>query len=271
MIKNLFRILLVVVPYILMVHFGPQNDTGIAIAFWQLIGTAAGMVGNRAAAGFDNPNISSNSEDQYKLLTYPFNSGAIQALLPASLKFGPIPKGMPGWKARSSPYEPGNIEPFINSGVRQLGLLSAFPGVLNPQVAPALKAGTAMQSTQAAQNDTAQAQRVMNRLASTGGSQGANPLATAAMNLSADASQRGVRGAALSQTDQLKRSDTQQTYNLLDAVLKFISSGRGQSVAGLQGAAQLAQSQKAIQQQYQASQLAMLGSGLSSFGGGSNA
>jgi hypothetical protein len=71
--------------------------------------------------------------------------------------------------------------------------------------------------------------------------------------------QSGARREALTASDQLRRQDLGQTFNILDAILAFISSGRGQAAQGFATGA-------GIQQQRQAANQAFVGGLL---GGGS--
>lgn len=77
--------------------------------------------------------------------------------------------------------------------------------------------------------------------------------------------ERAARGQAITEGDQLRHQDLDQTYRLLDTILQFISSGRGQGMAGVNAAnAMRAQAQ----QQSGAANTALIGSLLQGYGGG---
>lgn len=86
-----------------------------------------------------------------------------------------------------------------------------------------------------------------------------------ALNTNQQRAEGQARGQAITESDQLRRSDLDQTYRLLDTILQFISSGRGQGMAGVNAAnAMRAQGQ----QQSNASNTALIGSLLQAYGGG---
>jgi hypothetical protein len=59
----------------------------------------------------------------------------------------------------------------------------------------------------------------------------------AALGMGQDRAQRDARRSAMTEGEQLRRSDLEQTYKLLDSMLGFTSAGRGQSMQGLGAAA----------------------------------
>jgi hypothetical protein len=84
-----------------------------------------------------------------------------------------------------------------------------------------------------------------------------------ALNTNQARAEQGARNQALTESDQLRRGDVGQTYQLLDTILQFISSGQGQSLPGIQ-AANAMQSQNS--QTGNAANTAMIGSLLQGLG-----
>jgi hypothetical protein len=87
------------------------------------------------------------------------------------------------------------------------------------------------------------------------------------LNIAQEGAQRGARESALASTDISKRKDLSQTFNILDAILQFVSSGRGQAIQGLQASGQLDLLAQQRQQQQRAAGIAAIGSALGSIGG----
>lgn len=85
-----------------------------------------------------------------------------------------------------------------------------------------------------------------------------------ALNTNQMRAEGNARGNAIMESDQLRRGDLGQTYQLLDTILQFISSGQGQGMAGV-NAANAIQSQQ--HQQSNAANTALIGSLLQAFGG----
>jgi hypothetical protein len=74
-----------------------------------------------------------------------------------------------------------------------------------------------------------------------------------------------ARGNAIMESDQLRRGDLGQTYQLLDTILQFMSSGQGQGMAGVNAANSM---RSMGQQQGNAANTALIGSLLQAYGGG---
>ena len=267
--KNLLRIAAVVVPYIVLMPLIDAflGDTGISLgiaALGALIGPATGTA-TRAFGPSARDAAAPAADDLVKLLSSPFESFQIQKLLPPSLRSAFPTEGRR--RSRSS-IESGDITPFLNAGIQGIGQRAARPGLLSPQIAQALQAQFALASQGLAGTSRATAAKLANRLGATGAGSGAKATAGAAGLVGQERAQRGLRGKGLLQTGQLQRADQQQTFNLLDTILQFISSGRGQNIQGLRGAGQLAIGQQAFTNQQRAANIASLGSALSSIGGG---
>jgi hypothetical protein len=260
--KKLLGMLAVAVPYLLLQRVLPDGDGTVVYAIAAL-GALIGPVTGRLQQGFDKPASGPEQEDLVKLLSSPFESFQIQKLLPPSLRsFFPAKRG----KRSKTGIENANITPALTAGIQNIGRLAAQPGTLSPEIAAALQARFSQASQGLASGSQNNLQQLLNRLAAGNASSSAVNTAGAAGLVSQERGQRGLRGQGLSQTDQLQRADSQQVFNLLDTLLQFISSGRGQNVQGLAGAGQLAVGQQAITNQQQAAQIASLGSALSSIG-----
>lgn len=166
-----------------------------------------------------------------------FGSGKIQAFLPLAL-------------------QKQFTEPILGGGISGIGNLIMRPGGLSPSVADAVNPRLATESMRVAQN-------YRNLRSENAGAAGRTnaPLSlknaiNAALGIGESRDQGTLRREAYAESEGLRREDLGQTYKLLDALLQFTSSGRGQAVAGLGGASQQSG-------QRQASQLALLGSLLS--------
>lgn len=176
----------------------------------------------------------------------PYESGSIQRFLPPELRMGAT-------------------GPIIGQGMEGIGNLIRNPGMLSSTVgasaAPEVAAASQDLASQYRDEGTNQA-----------GAAGANNLPSsikallqAALGAKQAGAQRGVLTKGLGATDQAKRAGLEHTYKLLDTILQFISSGRGQTVPGLVGAAE---QQGEAARLKQAASTAAIGSLLQSYGSG---
>lgn len=128
--------------------------------------------------------------------------------------------------------------PLIGAGMEGIGNLIRNPGQLSSQVSSSVAPQVAAASQGIAQDYRNQATQE----ASAAGANNLPPSIKALLQqlrgTSQEQAQRGARTQGLGSTDQLKREDLQHTYKLLDTIMQFISSGRGQAIPGLVGAAQ---------------------------------
>jgi len=153
---------------------------------------------------------------------------------------------------------------FLQSGVQQIGQLIQRPGSLSPTVSEAILPRLAEESESIATNF-----RGIGSQQAGAAARGNLPVSIktaldSALNVAQERAQRGARRGALMDSDQLRRQDLSQTYSVLDAILGFLQSGRGQATQALSAAANL-------QQNDNATMLAGLGSllqGVGSFGAG---
>jgi hypothetical protein len=132
----------------------------------------------------------------------------------------------------------GQTGPLIGAGMEGIGSLIRNPGQLSSAVSSSVAPGVGMESQGIAQ-------QFRNEATNQAGAAGANNLSPAVkamlqqiLGTSQEGAQRGARTKGLGSTDQLKRQDLDQTYKLLDTIMQFIASGRGQTIPGLIGAAE---------------------------------
>ena len=157
----------------------------------------------------------------------------------------------------------GQTGPLIGAGMEGIGNLIRNPGGLSSQVGTSVAPGIAMASQDVAQ-------QFRNQATNQAGAAGANnlppsvkALLQAIQGTSQEGAQRGVQAKGLGQTDQVKREGLQHTYKLLDTIMQFLASGRGQTIPGLIGAAQ---NRSENYQRSSAANMASLASLLQNFG-----
>lgn len=129
-------------------------------------------------------------------------------------------------------------DPLFSSAMSQIGNLINNPGGLNPNVADAIRPYLASQSQQIGQNF----QNMQSQNAGMA-ARGNMPVSIKgalqnALDVSQERAQREAQMGALSQSESLRRSDLNQFYQLLDTILKFTSTGRGQGLEGMGAATQ---------------------------------
>jgi hypothetical protein len=245
--RNIIGLLSIVIPYLLLSRLLEGYDTqGVSLsgAFLAAAIPAAISLADKFTSGSGAVKQSRQSE---KLAKASFNDVTLQKLLPPSLRF------VSG--NRFEGFTPTQLSGDVQAGVQGIGNLIKSPGTLSPTVANALSAMLSRQSFGIAQKGR-------------GSQVGADPLRSLALNLAQEGGQRTAREGALGESDVLKRQDLGQTFNILDAVLQFLSSGRGQTIAGLQGSGQLALQDQQRSQQRNAAVISAIGSALSGIGGG---
>lgn len=168
----------------------------------------------------------------------PFESGDLQRYLPAELRVG-------------------NTGPMIGAGVQGIGELLRNPGGLAPNVAEAINPRLAAESFNIAQNF-----RGIQSNQAGAAARGNLPVSlkgalSSALDVAQERAQRGARSEALTQSETLRRSDLEQVFNILNAILQFQQAGRGTATAGI-GAG------TALQSQQNAATMALLSSLLTS-------
>ena len=176
--------------------------------------------------------------DLSRLSRAPYESSDIQRFLPPELRAGAI-------------------GPTLQSGLGGISELIRNPGGLSPTVADAIRQRLAAESESIAQNF-----RGIGSQQAGAAARGNLPVSIksalqSALDVAQERAQRGSRREALQDSESLRRQDLERTFQILDAILQFISSGRGQSIPGLSTSASLSGNR-------QAAQLAAIGNLLSS-------
>jgi hypothetical protein len=128
--------------------------------------------------------------------------------------------------------------PLIGAGMEGIGNLIRNPGQLSSQVSSSVAPQVAAASQGIAQDFRNQATEQAGAAGRGGLPASLKALLQQALGTSQEGAQRGARTQGLGSTDQLKRQDLEHTYKLLDTIMQFLSSGRGQAIPGLVGAAQ---------------------------------
>lgn len=149
--------------------------------------------------------------------------------------------------------------PAIESGLKKLAELLQNPGGLSPTVNEAILPRLAAESQSIAQN-----YRNLQSNQAGAAARGNAPISIknalqSALDVAQERAQRGARNEALVQSETMRREDIQQIYPLLQTILQFLASGRGQATVGLNAAAQSSA-------QRQAATLALIASLLQSHG-----
>ena len=122
----------------------------------------------------------------------------------------------------------GIVDPFIRSGLQGIGQLIQNPGGLAPNVGAAIGPRLSIESERIGRNLRGQQSEAQGNLSRSG--LGNTPFAAAlnvALERAAARDQSVARRSALSETDQLRRQDLGQVFQLLQAQLSFLNSGRG--------------------------------------------
>jgi hypothetical protein len=142
--------------------------------------------------------------------------------------------------------------PTITSGIQGIGELIRRPGGLAPNVAEAINPRLAAESQNIAQNFRGIASNQAGAAARGNLPVSLKNALQAALDVAQERAQRGARGAALSESEGLRREDTSRVFSILDAILQFTQAGRGTATAGLAANA-------ASRQQSQAATSALVG------------
>lgn len=169
----------------------------------------------------------------------------------------------------TAPYESSVMQGFLppelrgidlRPGIAQILDLMARPGGLSPAVLEAILPRLAAESESIATNF-----RGIRSNQAGAAARGNLPISIktalgSALDVAQERAQRSARREALADSDALRREDIGQTYRLLDTILQYQSSGRGQAIPGLQSTA-------GAEQNRQASRLAAVSDLFKSFAG----
>ena len=180
-----------------------------------------GVKAGKAAAGAAAPSIfdrilgKTGAERALRnFSTAGFGSDEIQNFLPLSLRAG-------------------FTEPILAQGIQGIGDLIRNPGGLSPNIADAIRARLAVESEGIAGNFRGIRANQAGAAARQNIPVSIRAALESALDVAQSRAQRGARRGALQDSDQLQRSDLDQTFKILDAILQFTSSGRGQAIQGL--------------------------------------
>ena len=223
-------------------NYTPGNDAGYVDPFR----SDAGLSSGNPSDGIDwtrllvqlglnfasNKLLNKKTSEEKRLTQYstaPYASSEIQGFLPPALQ-----ENFTG--------------PITLQGLMAIAELLRNPGGMRSGVADAIRPRLAQESATIAQN-----YRGIQSNQAGAAARGNLPVSIksalqSALDVAQERAQRGARQTALSESESLRREDIGQTYKLLDTLLQFTSSGRGQAIPGLQAAAQMAGNRQAAQQ-----------------------
>jgi hypothetical protein len=154
-------------------------------------------------------------------------------------------------------------DPMLAKGMENISNLLNNPGGLSPTVSDAIRPQLAMESQSIGQNfQNLQQQNAGNAARGNAPVSIKNALASA-LDVGQERSQRETRLNALMQSGKLQRQDAEQVYKLLDIILQFMSSGRGQGIQGMASASQVGQKRQADQMSFVSDMIGgMMGGGV---------
>ena len=202
------------------------------IAGGEPLTTAALIAGGGAIAG-GLLSKSKASRKLERLSSAAFDTNTIQRLLPPELRAN-------------------RTGAIIDTGIQGIGDLIRNPGGLSPTVSDAIRPRLAAESESIAGNFRGIQAQATGAAARSNTPVSLKDAVARAINVAQERAQRGARREALSDSDKLRRQDLNQTFSLLDSILQFISSARGQGIQGLAAAT-------GFDQREQASNLAGIG------------
>lgn len=214
------------------------------------IGGAGSLLGGKAIPPRD-PNaeydwsslpIGGNFPSLQSLLTSPFESRGIQSLLPYSLQYR-------------------NTGDMLNNAIQEIGKLLASPGSTSENLSGNIAERLASDNAVIGQNYSNMAAEQSGAAA-----RGNVPVSIkGALQRALETNERRARGdtmrGAISESEAKRREDLQQAYNVLDMILQFLSSARGQAVQGTNAA-------EAISSQNSAADMASISALLQAIGEG---
>jgi hypothetical protein len=146
---------------------------------------------------------------------------------------------------------------FLQSGVQQIGDLIRNPGGLSSTVSSAIAPRLATESEGIARDFRGIRQNQTGAAARSNLPVSIKASLESALDVAQSRAQRGARRAALSESEELRRSDLNKTFAILDSILQFMSSGKGQAIQGLGTGAQIAQQRNAATQRFIGSLLSL--------------
>ena len=127
----------------------------------------------------------------------------------------------------------GNVNPFLSSGIQGIGELIRNPGGLSPSVSEAILPRLSAESETIALSFRGLGSQQAGAAARGNVPTSIKTALQSALDVAQERAQRGARREALSESETLRREDLGRTMSILDAILQFISSGKGQAIQGL--------------------------------------
>lgn len=151
------------------------------------------------------------------------------------------------------PLQAGNIDPVLNAGIGGIADLIRNPGQLSPTVSSAISPQLANESQDISQQYRGIGQNQAGALARSNAPMSIKGAMQSALDIAQERAQRGARNTALTESDQLRRQDLNQTYALLNAIMSFTQPNKQLAVAGLGEQSDLAQKRQAANEAFWAS------------------
>jgi hypothetical protein len=136
-----------------------------------------------------------------------------------------------------------SLQSDVSSGLSNIGELMRNPGGLNPNIADAIRARLSMESDRISQNFRGIGQNQAGMAARTNAPVSIKNALSQALDVSQERAQRDARRTAMVDSEQLRRSDVGETYNILGTILDYINSAKGIG-AGAQANAMNANNQR---------------------------
>lgn len=143
------------------------------------------------------------------------------------------------------PLRFGHTNPIISSGLAGIADLLKNPGGISPTVSDAIRPFLANESQNIATNYRGLAENQAGAAARGNVSVPIRAALDSALGIAQERAQREARNTAIGQSEQLRRSDLSQLFNLLDILQQFGATGRGQGLQGLGAAADINQRRQA--------------------------
>jgi len=143
----------------------------------------------------------------------PFHSDLIQNFLPGAL-------------------QTRNTDAILQSGIQGIGNLIQNPGRLSPTVADSIRQRLASESEAIGTNFRGIRSQQAGATARSNAPLSIKTALGSALDVAQERAQRGARRDALSASEDLRREDLGQTFNLLDIINQFIGTRLAPSISG---------------------------------------
>ena len=144
----------------------------------------------------------------------------------------------------------GNIDPTLMAGISGIADLIRNPGSLSPTVSSAIAPRLANESQDISQQYRGIGSNQAGALARSNAPMSLKGALQSALDVAQERAQRGARNDALTSSDQLRRADLSQVYNLFNAIQSFTQPNKQLAVQGLGEASQIAQQRQAANEQF---------------------